>query len=149
MSDVQNSTMFYLSAFIAILGAVGYQYFVKSVPQTINPIISVLGLYIAVLALALFLLPFFPLEGGLVKHIRQLNWIQIALAVSVMLIEVGFLLMYRHGWNLNTGNLITGVFVNIILVALGIALLGEKVSPVNTLGIALSIIGVALISYRP
>ena len=141
--------MYYISAFVAILGAVGYQYFIKRVPGTINPIVSVLGMYVAVLAIGIILLPFIPPEGGILKHIRQLNWIQFALAVSVMLIELGFLLMYRSGWNLSTGNLVTGVFVNIILVGLGITLLGEKVNLINTIGIILSIVGVTLISYRP
>jgi len=72
----------------------------------------------------------------------------LALAVSVMMIELGFLLMYRYGWSLSTGNIVTGVFVNISLVGLGIALLGEKISPVNIIGIVLSILGVALISFR-
>jgi len=142
-------TMFYISAGIAILGAVGYQYFVKRVPASINPIVSVIGMYVTVLTLAVFLLPFFPAAGGLRQHFRQLSWIQVALAVTVMMIELGFLLMYRYGWNLSTGNLVTGVFVNIILVGIGVTLLGEKVSFLNALGIALSILGVALISYRP
>ena len=66
-----------------------------------------------------------------------------------MMIELGFLLMYRYGWNLSTGNLVTGVVVNIVLVGLGITLLGEKVNTINAIGIALSVLGVALISYRP
>jgi drug/metabolite transporter (DMT)-like permease len=142
-------TMFYISAFVAIAGAVGYQYFVKRVPVTIHPIVSVIGMYVAVLALSVILLPLFPVEGGLRHHLRQLNWIQLALAVSVIMIELGFLLMYRYGWNLSTGNIVTGVFVNIVLVGLGISLLGEKVSTINVVGIILSIVGVILISYRP
>lgn len=141
--------MYYLSAFVAILGAVGYQYFVKKIPVSINPVVSVLGMYVAVLALGLILLPFIPPEGGILKHIRQLSWIQLAAAVSVMFIELGFLLMYRYGWNLSTGNLVTGIFVNIILVGLGILLLGEKANLINIIGIVFSIIGVTLISYHP
>jgi len=140
--------MFYISALIAIIGAVAYQYLIKRVPGEINPIVSVLGMYVAVMILGVILLPLFPAEGGLRNQIRQLNWIQLALAVSVMMIELGFLLMYRYGWSLSTGNVVTGVFVNIILVGLGIILLGEKISPVNIIGIILSIIGVALISIR-
>ncbi len=141
--------MFYISASIAIIGAVGYQYFVKRVPISLNPVVSVMGIYAAVLAFGAILLFFFPVEGGLLKHIRQLNWLQLALAASVFMIELGFLLMYRHGWNLSMGNLVTGVVVNIALVGLGITLLGEKVNAINFIGIALSILGVALIGYRP
>jgi drug/metabolite transporter (DMT)-like permease len=141
--------MLYISAGVAIFGAVGYQYFVKRVPASINPIVSVIGMYVTVLVLGMILLPLFPAEGGLRNHFRQLNWIQLALAVSVIMIELGFLLMYRYGWRLGTGNLVTGVFVNIILVGLGVTLLGEKLNPVNATGIVLCILGVVLISYRP
>ena len=140
--------MFYISASVAIVGAVVYQYFVKRVPGTINPFVSVIATYVAVLALSVVLLVLVPTEGGLQNHFRQLSWIQLALAVSVIMIELGFLLMYRYGWNLSTGNLITGVIINMILVGLGVALLGEKVSFVNAFGIILCILGVALISYR-
>ena len=141
-------SMFYLSAMVAIAGAVGYQFFVKQVPETINPIVSVIGMYVAVLVISIFLLPLFPSEGGLLAHFKQLNWIQIALAVTVLMIELGFLLMYRYGWNLSTGNVVTGVFVNVALVGIGIAVLKEPVSFTNIIGIVLSIIGVALISIR-
>jgi len=140
--------MFYISACVAIVGAVGYQYFVKRVPVSLNPIVSVIAMYAAVLALGVILLPLFPTEGGLRHHLRQLSWIQLALAVSVIMIELGFLMMYRYGWNLSTGNLITGVVINLILVGLGVTLLGEKVSIVNAIGIAFCILGVALIGYR-
>jgi len=140
--------MFYISAIIAITGAVGYQYLIKRIPATINPIVSVIAMYLAVLVISIILLPFFPSEGGIKQHIRQVNWIQVALAVSVIMIEMGYLLMYRNGWALSTGNVTTGVFVNIILVGLGVTLLGEHISLINSIGIVLSILGVAMISYR-
>ena len=141
-------TMFYLSAIVAITGVVGYQYFVKRVPVTLNPIVSVIAMYIVVLVLGAILLPFFPAESGFRHHLRQVNWIQIALAVCVIMGQLGFLLMYRYGWSLSTGNIVTGVFVNIILVGLGVALLGEKVSLTDAIGMTLCILGVALISFR-
>ena len=140
--------MFYLSAMVAVTGAVGYQFFVKRVPATLNPIVSVMAMYIVILVLGAILLPIFPAEGGFRFHLRQINWIQIALAVCVTMGQLGFLLMYRYGWNLSTGNIVTGVFVNIILVGLGVALLGEKMSLTNAIGIVCCILGVALISLR-
>ncbi len=144
-----NGLMFYLSAAIVIIGAVGYQYFVKRIPASLDPVVSVIGVYIAALILGVTLLPFFPAEGGIVTHFRRLNWIQLAIAASVFLIELGFLLMYRHGWNLSTGNLVTGVIVNLVLLGLGVSVLGEEVNIVNLVGILICILGVALIGYRP
>jgi drug/metabolite transporter (DMT)-like permease len=149
MKKKGNEIMFYVSALTAIVGAVGYQFFVKRVPVSLNPVVSVIGVYIAVLILSLFLLPLFPSEGGLVKQVRQLNWVQLAIAASVFFLELGFLLMYRYGWNLSTGNLITGVVINIALLGLGVLVLGEKMTFINAIGVIISIIGVALIGYRP
>jgi drug/metabolite transporter (DMT)-like permease len=145
----KTKPMFYLSALIAIVGVVAYHYLVKLVPGTLNPLVSVIGLYLAVLVLTLFLLPLYPSDGGLLNQFRQLNWIQLGLAVSVLMIELGYLLMYRYGWNLSTGNVITGVIINLVLAVIGLVWLGERLSLVNGLGILLCVVGVVLISYRP
>ena len=141
--------MFYVSAIIAVIGAVGYHYFIKRLPASLNPVVAVMGIYVAVLMLGATLLPFFPPEGGLAKHIRQFTWMQIAVAASVFMLELGFLLMYRSGWTISTGNLITGAVVNTALLGLGIITLGEKASPTNFIGVAICIVGVAMIGYRP
>ena len=141
--------MFYASAAIAVVGAIGYQYFVKRVPASLNPVVSVIGVYGSVLVLSATLLAAFPTQGGLLKQFRQLGWVQLVIAVAVLMIEIGFLLMYRYGWQLNTGNLVTGAVVNVALVVVGLSVLGEKVNAANILGIAVTIVGVALISYHP
>lgn len=141
--------MFYLSAAIAVVGAVGYQYLVKRVPASLNPVVSVIGVYGSVLVLSAILLVAFPTQGGLLRQFRQLSWIQLVIAVAVLMIEIGFLWMYRYGWELSTGNLVTGAVVNLTLVVVGLSVLGEKVNAANILGIAVTIIGVALIGYRP
>jgi drug/metabolite transporter (DMT)-like permease len=140
--------MFYLSALFAILGGLGYQFFIKRVPAGLNPFVNVMAIYLVVIVLCLTLLPLFPVQGKFTDQVRQLSWIHIVLAISVTFIEIGFLLMYRYGWNLSTGNLVTGVVINVILAAIGLWFLGEKLNPVNLLGIALSVLGVALIGYR-
>lgn len=141
--------MFYISATLAIAGAVGYQYFIKRIPASLNPFISVIGIYAAILVIGISVLPFLSYDGGILEQIRQLSWVQFAVAVSILLLDVGFLLMYRYGWKLSTGSLITGVFTNIILLILGVGLLGESVTVANIMGIIMCIIGVVLVNYRP
>ena len=145
----ESGIMFYISAMIAIIGAVAYQYFVKRVPASINPVVSVIAMYIAVLVLSATMLLFFPAEGGFLKHVRQLSWVQLAVAAAVFMMELGFLLMYRYGWQLSTGNLVTSVVINLMLLGLGLFVLGEKISLINAVGIVVAIVGVALINYRP
>ncbi len=140
--------LFYVSALLAIIGGVSYQVLVKQVPASLNPLVSNLGAYAGVVALCIVLMPFFPLEGGLMHHVRQLSWIHIGLAFSVLFIELGFLLMYRAGWNLSTGNLMTGVVMNILLIAIGLLVFHERLTLVNYVGIAMCIVGSVLMNYR-
>ena len=55
--------MYYLSARITTLGVVGDQYFLKHIPAYINPIVSIIGLYIVVLMFGGMLLPLFLLKA--------------------------------------------------------------------------------------
>jgi len=140
--------MFYISAGFVIIGSISYQYLAKRILVSLNPIISMIGMYTAVLVLGVFLLPLFPSEDSISHHLRQLSWIQLDLAISSIMVALGFLLIYQYGWNLSTGNIVTGVFINIILVILGVTLLGEKVNLLTAIGIALCILGAVLISLR-
>jgi drug/metabolite transporter (DMT)-like permease len=140
--------VFYITALLTILGGLGYQFFIKRVPAGLNPFLNVIAIYTIVILLCSVLLLVFPIQGNVSDQLKQLSWIHLVLAISVIFIEVGFLLMYRYGWNLSTGNLVTGVFINVILAAIGLWFLSEKLNPINVLGIVLSVLGVALIGYR-
>ncbi|MBC8257973.1 MAG: hypothetical protein H8E38_03065 [SAR324 cluster bacterium] len=106
-------------------------------------------MYLAALILGLALLLIFPVEGGLTLHFRQLNWIQFAIAASVMMVNFGYLWMFRAGWDLSTAGLVTGVIINLLLVALGVLFFAEQKSLINAVGIFFCILGVALINYNP
>lgn len=147
MSD-KSTTMFYGSAALAILATVGYHFFVKKIPANINPMVSVIGIYMVVLILALVLSPFLIPKGEFLENVQRLSWVQVALGVIVMGMELGFLLMYRHGWDLSLGNVVTGVFINVALVAIGLLFLREHLSVINITGIVMCIIGVAMIGYK-
>jgi len=144
----KNMTMFYISAGFVIIGSISYQYLAKRILVSLNPIISMIGMYTAVLVLGVFLLPLFPSEDSISHHLRQLSWIQLDLAISSIMVALGFLLIYQYGWNLSTGNIVTGVFINIILVILGVTLLGEKINLLTAIGIAPCSLGAVLISLR-
>jgi hypothetical protein len=63
-------------------------------------------------------------------------------------LELCFLIAYRMGWPVSIAGLMTNVAVGLILLPIGISLYREQLSPVNTLGIALCIIGIILINYK-
>lgn len=143
------TSIYYISALMAIMGTIGYHFFVKKIPSTIDPVVSVVAIYIFVLILSAIILPIFVDRANIMDHVRQVNWIQFAIACAVIFMELGFLLMYRYGWNLSTGNIVTGVAINLALVAIGILFLKEQLSAINVVGALMCIAGVAMISYAP
>lgn len=147
MND-KNLTLYYVSAVLAILATVAYHFFVKKIPSDVNPVVSIIGIYFTVLVLSIVVLPFFIEKGTLVEKFSKLNWVQLVLAVVVFAMELGFLLMYRAGWNLSVANIVTGVFINAVLMCIGIFFLHEKLSTINIAGLLFCAVGVAMVGYR-
>ena len=56
--------------------------------------------------------------------------------------------MSRSGWDLSTGNIVTGAIINIALGFIGVFLLKEGLSYLNIAGVLLCIVGVILIGYK-
>lgn len=142
------SFLYYGSAALAIIGTIAYHNFIKMIPDEIDPIISVIAIYVFVMIISAVIFPFFVERSAIMGNIRLIDWTQFGVACAVVCMELGFLMMYRTGWDLSVGNVITGVVINIILLAIGYMLLKEVLSPINVAGVVLSIVGVALISYR-
>ena len=143
-----NKTMFYIAPTIVLLGAVSFHYFAGRIPTSLNPIVAVTATYVAIAIIAACLIPLFPSDGVLAKQVRQLSWIQIAMAISVILLDIGFILMYRNGWDISTGNLVTSVFTNIALLLIGALIIGDKATLTNIAGVLICIAGVAMIGYK-
>ena len=98
-----------------------------------------------VLAAAALLVP----DGAPVRDsLRQVNWTALALALAIIALDFGFLLLYRSGFDVSLGQLVTQSAAALLLILLGVALFREKLSPANLAGIALCVVGLWLISRR-
>jgi drug/metabolite transporter (DMT)-like permease len=146
MSSNANGIMYYVSALVAIIGATSYQVIVKKVPSDLNPLVSMIGIYVMVLPVCLILLLILGRGLDLGAEIHKLSWRQPALAVGVIMMEIGYLLMYRNGWTLSTGNLVTGAIINILLVFADVFVMGAKLNAKTVAGIALCLLGVGLLN---
>jgi drug/metabolite transporter (DMT)-like permease len=145
---LRNVNLFYLSAVVAIIGTVAYHNLVKKIPASTDPMVSIIGIYFGVLVLGLLLMPLLSPMGKIMDSVHQLGWVQFGIAGCILLMELGFILMYRSGWELSAGNVVTGVFINIALMVIGISLFHEKLSFVNVVGVGVSIAGVAMVGYH-
>jgi drug/metabolite transporter (DMT)-like permease len=140
--------LYYSSIILALLSSLFYHIFIKFTPVDANPMLSLVMTYLTSAILCVILLLFFPLKADLSGELRRLNWASFALALALVGLEVGFILVYRSGWNISTAALVVNVAVTILLIPIGLALFSEKLSVVNIMGILVSIAGLIMVNLK-
>jgi drug/metabolite transporter (DMT)-like permease len=137
--------LFWLSIVLVVVTNLVYHLAQKSIARDVHPLVSVFASYAIALIVTLCLFPFFPVRPSLGAAVRQLRWPTVAVGISIVGIEVGFLLAYRAGWRISLGSTATAAAVAVLLIPAGLFLFGERLSLANVAGIALCIAGLALI----
>ena len=65
-----------------------------------------------------------------------------------MFLDLGFLMLYRAGFNVSIGQLVTQSAAALLLLVVGVAFFRDKLSLLNVLGIVLCVVGLWLINFR-
>lgn len=133
---------------VAILCTVGYHLVLKVTPAGANPLLSLLVTY--ALVTALFGLLLLATPGGFEwRHeLRQLNWTAPALALVIVGLDLGFLYLYRGGFEVSLGALVTQSAAAMLLLAVGVTVFREKLTAPNVLGLAFCLVGLWLVNRR-
>jgi drug/metabolite transporter (DMT)-like permease len=133
---------------IAIVSTFGYHLVIKLTPGTVNPLVSLAVTYAAVTVLFSVAAILVPDSAPLRESLRQVNWTALALAVTIIGLDLGFLLLYRSGFEVSLGQIVTQSAAALLLIGVGIAVFRERLTATNVAGIALCIAGLWLISRR-
>ena len=137
-----------LALVIAVTGQVLYHVTQKSVAAGAHPIISLVVFYLVAAIATLPLFWLFPVAGTFADEIGKLNWAVVGVAISIVLIEIGFLLAYRAGGELSTAFVTTAAVVAISTLLLGAMFFGESFSMTKVGGVLLCLAGIGLISLK-
>jgi multidrug transporter EmrE-like cation transporter len=133
---------------LAIVATVGYHLVLKVTPQTVNPFISLAATYALGATIFLLLFAISPSSPPIREAVRLLNWTSLALATTVVALDVGFLLLYRSGFDVSLGQIVTQSSAALILLVAGVAFFREKLNAANLAGIALCVVGLWLINRK-
>jgi multidrug transporter EmrE-like cation transporter len=133
---------------LAIVASVGYHLVLKVTPSAVNPLLSLAVTYAIGAAAFLGCYALVPDTPPIRDAVRLVNWTAPGLAITVIAIDVAFLLLYRSGFEVALGLNITQAAAALILVAIGVFVFREKITAVNVAGIVLCIVGLWLISRR-
>lgn len=140
--------LFLISIIITIIASVFYHICQKEIPSNVNPIISLMVTYIVALFLTIILYLFYPSKQGFWQSLKEVNWASYVLAISVIGLELGFLLAYRAGWKISIVGIVVNVIATLVLVIVGFYYYKESLTVMNSAGIILSLIGLTLLSLK-
>ncbi|HMB29497.1 MAG TPA: hypothetical protein VKS99_15415 [Blastocatellia bacterium] len=138
----------FLPIAMIIFGGALYHVAQKSVPRAVNPFAAIIIAYAIGISLGVVGLAFDRGGGSLLDSVKDSNWAVVAIGASALIIEVGFLLAYRAGWNLSTASVITTVSVAVILIPVGMFVFKEHLSLRSAAGIACCLLGLYLITKK-
>lgn len=142
------SFLFYFSITLAICSSALYHFAQKEILADANPAVSIIATYVVSLGLCVILLYFIPPQNGFVAELKRLNWASYVLAFSLVGLEVGFLLVYRSGWNVGVAAVLVNVTASLILVPVAIFVFKDKLSPINIVGILVCLAGLVMLNWK-
>ena len=123
-----------------------YNLCTHSTPKNVNPFTSILITYITS-GMISFVLMLFTLKGQrIVDSIREVNFSSIGLGFGIVLLECGFILAFRAGWEIGKCALIANTILAIILLFVGAFVYGEELTLNKIIGISVCIFGLYLIN---
>ncbi len=140
--------LFYFSITLAIVSSALYHFSQKGTPANVNPAVAIMVTYFVAFFLTSSLLFFLPPQNGILAEVRKLNWASYLLAFGVVGLEVGFLLVYRAGWNLGLAAVLVNVVASLILVPVAIFVFSDKLSWVNIVGILVCLAGLVMLNWK-
>ena len=132
---------YYMPIIIVICSNTLYHVCSKSTPRDANMFMSLIATYLVATASSIAFYLFSVQNRGLVLDIKSLNWTSILLGIGVFGIELGFIKMYRTGWDISAASLLTNAAISILLIFIGLIFYREHLSSNQMIGIALCLAG--------
>lgn len=136
----------YVPIIIVILSNTFYHICTKSTPENLNPFASLTVTYLigAVVSVILYFLT--VKNPNLLTEYGKLHWSSFVLGIAIVGLEAGFLLMYRVGWNVSTGQVVSSIALAVVLVFVGYLLYKEAITVSKIAGILVCMVGLYLIN---
>ena len=75
-----------------------------------------------------------------------MNWAPIALGISVVGLEVGFIYAYKNGWSVSTASIVQSAFLAVALLIVGKLLYREQIDAGKIVGIGFCLVGLFFIN---
>lgn len=132
---------------IVIASNTFYNICMKSMPSDVNPFGALMITYLvaAIISAIIFVFVVGPSNVGF--EITKINWTSIVLALAIVGLEVGYVFVYRAGWNVSSASVVANIGLACVLIVVGYLLYKENVSFNQIVGIIVCMVGLVLINF--
>ena len=89
-----------------------------------------------------------PNQNWIPAELKQLNWASYLLAFSIVGLEVGFLLVYRAGWNVGIAAVLVNVVASLLLVPVALIVFKQQLTWINIIGILVCLAGLVMLDWK-
>jgi uncharacterized membrane protein len=137
--------MYYAALAIAIFSSASYHLSIKTQPGAVNPFLPLAVAYLA--AFVICVAGVFLWSDGS-RALSALRPNVLWLALSVVGIEVGFLLAYRAGWHVGYAALTVNACSTLALLPIALLVFKQQVDAGKIIGVLLNLSGLFLLLRR-
>lgn len=137
--------MYFFAILLTVITNIFYHVALKIMPSNANPMIALFVAYTLAAISSLLLTMLFPIKYGLMTEMKHVGFAGVLLGMTIVGLELGFMLAYRAGWNISTAALISNILVTITLLMLGKFFFHEKLTVIQYVGVFTSLAGVVMI----
>lgn len=123
-----------------------YHVCAKSTPEKVNAFGALTVTYLigAAITGAVYLISVRPANA--LSELRNINWASFALGLAIVGLETGNLFLYRAGWRVSIGSLLTNICTAMGLLLIGFLLFHEQITARQLVGAAVCAAGLFLIT---
>lgn len=118
----------------------------KSLPERINPFAALTVTYLVGAAASVVFYFCFNPGGSLLQEYRYLNWTSPILGMIIVMLEAGWIYLYKAGWSVNTGYLVQSAILAAVLLFVGLLLYKEAITLTKVLGMIVCMGGIVLMT---
>ncbi len=123
-----------------------YHICAKSTPEKVNAFGALTVTYLvgAVISAIIYVASVKPANA--LTELRHVNWTAFVLGIAIVGLEAGNVFLYRAGWKISAGSVVSNISLAVVLLFVGYFLFRETITARQLLGIAVCAVGLLLIT---
>jgi drug/metabolite transporter (DMT)-like permease len=137
---------YYIPVIIIVFSNALYDISAKAFPEGLNAQAGLTAYYIIAAVVSLLLFYLTSKEKDFPAELKKVTWATFTLALGCTGIDLGYVLLFRAGWNISYGSLACNIMIATTLILVGKIFFHEYINKYHLIGISLCLTGFALIN---